>query len=67
MFIILILTSIGIQNSADVSVKTIVAELPQEVNVIKALISDKMISVENNGELVIFGGLTSDYLFDTLY
>ncbi len=67
MYIILILTSIGIQNSADVSVKTIVAELPQEVYVIKALNSDKMISVENNGALVIFGGLTSDYLFDTLY
>ncbi len=52
----------GIRNPADGSVKT--TELPQEVNVIKALNSAKVISVENNRALVIFGGLTSDYLSD---
>ena len=51
-----------IWNPVDGSVKTIVAQLPQEIN--QPLNVATMISVENNTELVILGGYSAGYLSD---
>ena len=51
-------------NPVDGSVKTIVAQLPQEKATNQPLNVATMISVENNTELVILGGNSAGYLSD---
>ena len=51
-------------NSADGTVETIVDELPQEVGKPNGIAKCRIISVNDNSELVFIGGYTDNFISD---